>query len=104
VTRRAILPAAKLPAIQTAIVLGSLALLALWPPERGYVRLVPLTASANRTLVATALAARAVMVRAGAGSIVVFTEAPGFRTAMLAAGIVPVSATGGCGAPAGVAA
>lgn len=88
--------------VQSAMVLLVLLAVAVWPPARGRLLLVPLSDHAGRTMIA-ALASRGSIVAVGpvAGSVVVVNDRPGLRWSMLAHGVVPLAATGGCGTFAG---
>ncbi len=87
-------------ALQLGVTLGGLAGIAFAPPAQGRILLVPLTASAEARLPASALGHDAVLLGSGPirGSLVVMAGRDTPTWTMLRLGVLPVAAfSAGCG-------
>jgi hypothetical protein len=87
-------------ALQLVAVAASLAAIALYPPAKGRMLLVPVWPGAGHGLAARAVRAGALLVDRGplAGTLVISGDRAAIWSAMAPAGIVTLAApTGGCG-------
>lgn len=100
-TRRS--SATSIAPVQVGLVLVALLAVACWPPPSGRLLLVPLSTAAGRGMIPALLTAGGRVVALGpvAGSVIVVSEAPGLRWAMIGRGILPIAGVGGCGTFAG---
>ncbi|WP_336969974.1 hypothetical protein [Sphingobium aromaticiconvertens] len=86
--------------MQIMLVLGGLALLALWPPASGRMLLVPLTATAQQSLVVAAVEGGARLIARGPvrRSMIVSGQRGQLMASLARHGIVAmVAPSGGCG-------
>jgi hypothetical protein len=89
--------------LQLVAVTASLAAIALYPPARGTMLLVPVWPGAERALAARAIQAGARLVDRGplANSLVISGDRAAIWSAMASSGVIAIAApTGGCGDPA----